>query len=490
MDDSKLQIELSKLLGVELEWWQLAAFKRALEDTGFLIYHEQGVGKTLTALAIALYRHVHHGVKKVLIVGPLSAIDVWEKELKAHCKIPYRMHSIEKMGKRQKRNISRMPTVRSKVTFVTVNYDSILEKRRVRRGSKTRLVKGKIFAALMRWKPDLIIADEVHNIKSKRTKQTKSLIKLGEVATYKLGCSGTPVEQSALNLWSQYRFACPHVLPDWEEFITKYFRQTGYGYKKLVIRKRREHEILPLIHGHMDRVTKEVLDLPQLKYIHKRFSLTEEAQEIYDQMLHDAVVEIDESNVITSPNVLARMVRLQQIASGYLPEEEGDDYLDIHDRKLRALKQVIKKREGKKVVIFCRFRREIEQAFNLCVDLKMRPVVIHGGVKPPDRKRARRKFLMDPKTLAFIAQVRTGGVGINELVASRYGIFYSTTFSWIDYDQAVCRLHRRGQKKPVQIINIIARKSIEEELYSSLEEKKSTADFVLGVRRHYHGSII
>jgi len=476
------------MLATDLEYWQKACKKRALKHDGFLVYHVQGTGKTLTSLSIVLERYKNDGVRRVLVVGPLSAIDVWEQDLKKYCKIQYKVIPLEQCNRRERLQMKRIPKFKNKLTFVTINYESLVKRRRSKNKGQSRRICH-IFKLVKAWKPEFIVADESHKIKSRKTAQTKSLWELGDGAKYKLCCSGTPVEQSAIDLWAQFRFACPEVLgTNFSSFKNTYCRESGYGYSKLVMRKRMSKQLLPILHSRMDRVTKDVLNLPDIKYIKKRFSLPDQAQSQYDSMLKEAVVEIDETQFIASPNVLAKMVRLQQITSGYLPDQENDGELhELHNAKIRALEQVIKKRKGQKIVIFARFVPEIHSILDLCQDLKMRPVCIYGKIKGPERKAARLRFLKDPMTLAFVAQVRTGGVGINELRVAKTGVFYSSTFSWIDYDQAVARLHRRGQKNPVDIVNVIARGTIDEDLFNSLGDKKDIAKFILSVRKRYHG---
>jgi len=136
-----------------------------------------------------------------------------------------------------------------------------------------------------------------------------------------------------------------------------------------------------------------------------------------------------------------------------------------------------------KFVIFARFISEINAISYICQKLELKSAVLHGKISITERRKTRQLFLSDPLLKILVCQIRTGGVGINELVAASTAVFYSTTYSWIDFDQAISRLHRKGQYKAVKIIHLLAKNTIDEDIFKVLKNKGSLADLVLNTKK-------
>jgi len=454
---------------LKLRWYQRKAKRLALEHDGFLLYKKQGTGKTLTALSIVHHRFHHNQVRKLLIVGPLTPLDVWEEHIKKGLKhnlftdMPYHMTN----GRRLK-SWTDIPNVSSEALHViTVNYESLR----------------RIAPILKRWRPDFLIADEVHKVKDRNSKQSKALYQISKRIRYKLGTSGTPDDGDAIDYWAQFRAICPEVFGvNWGDFATYYLRKTGYGYIKFKVRKRKEKELIAKIQSRMFRVEEDVLNLNPVIHVRYLFSLSDEGQRVYDQLSLEAVASLGDKSIST-PIVLAKITRLSQITGGFIPDDEGELHR-VDRQKVRALKRILGRLEpDEKVVVFARFIPEVEAILQVFKQMDRRAVCIMGRVKPLERKRVRKQFLRNPKVVGMVAQVRTGGVGVNEMAVASYGIFYSTTYSWIDFDQAIGRLQRSGQKKQVRFTHLIAKGTIDEIVYSTLREKQSTSNLILNLKR-------
>ncbi len=87
--------------------------------------------------------------------------------------------------------------------------------------------------------------------------------------------------------------------------------------------------------------------------------------------------------------------------------------------------------------------------------------------------------------MIMVAQIRTGGVGINELVASAVAIYYSTSFSWIDFDQSKARLHRYGQEKVVTYYHLLMRGTVDEEVYTTIKSKQKVSELILTLKNRW-----
>ena len=142
-----------------------------------------------------------------------------------------------------------------------------------------------IIEALMDWKPDMVIADESQRIKTHDAQQSKAMHRLGDVAKYKLILSGTPVQNNAIDIFSQYRFLDPTVFGmNYYAFRGRYAIMGGFsnrqivGYKDLDELIRKEHSIAY-------RVTKEeALDLPEQTFITRNIRMDTKDKNLYDQI--------------------------------------------------------------------------------------------------------------------------------------------------------------------------------------------------------------
>lgn len=168
------------------------------QGKGFAFLFEMGCGKTLTAIATMGALYQMHKVDRVLVVAPSSVCSVWPHDLQQFAAFPYHCETL--LGEKKKRlealdALEVWPFAQLKIAVI--NYESTH--------------RDGIFEALQEYDPDLIICDESQRIKNHTAAQSKALHKLGDKAQYKLALSGTPVQNNAVDLYSQYRFLDPAV---------------------------------------------------------------------------------------------------------------------------------------------------------------------------------------------------------------------------------------------------------------------------------------
>jgi len=156
----------------------------------------------------------------------------------------------------------------------------------------------------------------------------------------------------------------------------------------------------------------------------------------------------------------------------------------ISNAKMKLLKETIEDLvgAGKKAVIFARFIPEITSIRKLCDKLKLKYAWIAGEVK--DRGTQVDTFQTDSSCKIFIAQIQTAGLGIT-LTAADTEIFYSSSYSYGDYDQARARIHRIGQVNKCTYLHLLAKSTVDEKILKILKNKKSVADGIIDNWRTY-----
>lgn len=424
---------------------------------------EMGTGKSLTALAIAGRRYLDGEIKRLLIVCPTSIMFVWHDEFEKFADFPY---SLIVLDGPVKKRIERLQEFKGEgLLVVVINYEATW----------------RMEDELRAWGPDMIVADESQRIKTPSAQQSKAMHRLGKVAKYRMILTGTPVTQGPLDFFSQYKFLDPTIFGNsYYAFRARYAVMGGYENRQ-VVRYQNLPELIEKAHSIAFRVTKaEALDLPeqidQIRYC----ELEPKATRIYEQMRRECIAELEGEKVVTAANVLSKLLRLQQITGGFLGDGEGGTQ-KVSTAKLEVLEEILEDvvlDNGKKIVIFARFRPEIATIEKLLQELDIRYECITGDVDMSARGEKVRSFQTDPGVKVFIAQLQTAGLGIT-LTAADTAVFYSLDFSFANYDQARARLHRIGQKNNVTNIHIIAKGTVDEKVMKALSKKKSLADLVV-----------
>lgn len=430
-----------------------------LDNTALLM--EQGTGKTLSAIAVATYRYLKGQVKRILIVAPKSVLPEWSRQFGEHTDIPYEVRSLEGLKKQKKVEAIQNWEGVEGLQGIVINYESVW-----------RLEK-----ELIKWKPDMIIADESQKIKRHGSKQSKSMHKLGKVAKYRMILTGTPVTQSPLDFFSQYKFLQPDLFGEnFRKFRDRYAIMGGYqGYQ--VVGYQNLEELADKAHSIAYRVTKdEALDLPEIVHQNLYAELEPAAMRQYKQLAKESILKLG-SETVTAPIVLTQLMRLQQITGGFIKTEE-DNVVQISKAKLGVLKDKLEDimEAGKKVVIFARFISEIEAISDILNELNVKHHTLTGQTK--DRGELINDFQNNPETRAFVINPKTGGTGIT-LTAADTAIFYSKDYSLETYLQALARIHRIGQERKVTILHIVAQGTVDEAITERLKEKKDLADLVV-----------
>lgn len=431
-------------------------------SAGAGLYMEQGTGKTLTTIAIAGRMFLDGIIKKMLVVAPASVVPVWPSEFGSFAAFPYDIRPLEGAGSKRIAVLESWGSDPDVLQIAALNYESTW----------------RIDKAILKWKPDLVVLDESQRIKSPGAKQSKFIHRLGKATPYRLILTGTPVTQGPLDFYSQLKFADPRILgSSYVALKSRYAVMGGFenrqilGYKNLP-------ELTKKVHSIGFRVTKdEALDLPEQVDQIRYCELEGKAKSTYQQLLKHSVAEISKDKRIVTQNVLAKLLRLSQLAGGFY-SEAGEKPIMVSDAKLKLLEEVLDDLGEQKVVIFARFLAEIEAIKELLESRGTHYQFIDGSVPLSERGEVVREFQENPECKVFIAQIQTAGLGIT-LHAASVAIFYSLDYSYANLDQAKARLHRIGQKSTVTNIYLIARGTVDTKVFGALGKKQDIARLVV-----------
>jgi SNF2 family DNA or RNA helicase len=454
------------------------------------------LSKTLAAIATAGVLYQQGRIRKVLVTAPTSVCSVWPKELDEYADFPFRAATL--LGDKKHRlqalaELNAWPFKGLKVAVI--NYESTW--------------RDEIAEALLQWKPNLVIADESQRIKTHNAAQSKALHRLGDQAQYKLILSGTPIQNNAVDLYSQYRFLDPSVFgANFYAFRSRYCIMGGFD-KHQIVGYRDMDELIQKEHSIAYRVTKaEALDLPEQTFENRYIQFEPADRRVYDQLKKASFAELDNGGKITATTVLTKLLRLRQLTGGFLRADETVKPEHVNSAKLDALMEIIEDyvlEGGEKLVIFAQFTAEIDL---ICNTLKAKGIqfgCIDGRTpmetrRDPDTNKAKvnpitgepelgrgdivNDFQTNPKTKVFLAQIATAGLGIT-LHAASVAVFYSLDFNYASYTQATARIHRIGQHHPCTYIHLLVENTVDEKVLMAIHKKDDMAKTVVDNWREY-----
>lgn len=484
---------------------QVKALKKLLSTKrGGALLMQARTGKTKVAVDYSAILHKGGKVNRVLVVCPISAIDVWAEQILDNLpdEITWRLTVWDKQGRKRQE----LPKMGEDILdFVIVNYDGFstagmmkdvktrsgeVVRRRVKRGGKYEL-KNK----LKLWQPQLMILDESHRIKSPSAARTTTITTvawkrnregLHELVPYRVIMTGTPwtKRRRPFDLYSQWKFLNPHrfkgmTLQDFKHRFGRFLQLDGY---EKFLGARNEDELIRMIHKDSYVITRaECYDLPDKLPDRILHAPLEESAQVYDDMAEEMVAQVHSGELTEASIRLVLDLRLKQISGGVVRTTNDDGtkgkLVVVGSEKLRMLKDVLEDliANEEKVIIAAQFRPEIQRIVNLCKKLKVPTYEIHGGVDRRDRPNVIKAFRQEKGAAVYVAQPSAAYEAI-DLREAGTTIWYSLTSSWVIWDQFNDRnaLHPNAR----QMIYIIGG-PIDQIQYDSLQEDDDIGKRVL-----------
>ena len=188
------------------------ALDRLDQGGGAALLMEMGTGKTLTSIGIVGRLRMAGLISRLLIVAPLSILGVWRDEFDRFAGYDYSLLVLEGTAAKKADAIRHMNGTALQV--LVINYESAW-----------RLEK-----ELAAWRPDMIVCDEGHKIKTHNIAASKAMHRLAARAKYRLLLTGTIISNKPVDVFSQYKFADPKVYGNsFYQFRNRYFDMVGFG---------------------------------------------------------------------------------------------------------------------------------------------------------------------------------------------------------------------------------------------------------------------
>lgn len=443
------------------------------------LFFEMGCGKTATAINILREKYYEWGMRRTLIFCPPIVIENWKREWAMHSKI--KLREIILLQGSQKKRLSLMADAlqglgSSKICIT--NYES--------------LIMDELFAAFMYWKPEILVFDESHKLKTHNSQRTKAATKLSRSANFRYLLTGTPVLNTPMDLYAPYK-----IMDGGQTFGDNYlvFRNT-YFYDKNAGMPQAKYfpnwvvrpGAIDIINAKLEATSSKAkkadcLDLPPMVREERFVELSSEQRRLYEQMKKDFITYMD-GKAAVAQIALTKLLRLMQIVSGFVTVEGENDREDIvlkENPRAEALKELLAEiTTHSKVLIWAVFKQNYKAIKSVCDALGLNYRELHGETPAKDRQKNVDDFNNDPSVNCMVANPGSGGIGVN-LTAASYSIFYSRNFS-LEFDlQAEARNHRGGSEIHSKItrIDLIAKDTIDELILQRLHQKSELSEKIL-----------
>lgn len=473
-----LMIQFESMLDPEqqsLEWrcitdpWlpqERAARYLSVRESAYLALW-MGNGKT----AVIIHKVAEVRPWRTLVVAPKSVMDVWADEFKKHWDKYYGDYVVvvadgatnEKKLK-QLEELGRLTGRGARCGIFVVNYESMW--------------RGRLATEILKTDWGMVVYDEAHKLKAPGGRASRFAYRLWKAGAgsgrlvYLL--SGTPIPNNPSDLYAQYRAMDPGVFgTSAARFRARYCVMGGFQNHEIV-GWRNQEEMESLLNLSMIRIGKEDgIGLPALTHATRYVDLPPAVRREYEGLKKGLIMQLDEGEV-TPSTALVALLRMQQVTGGGVHTDDGI-LVERHQEKMRALMDLIEGVDkGEPIVVFCRFKHDLVQTRNAAHALRRKYLEVSGEHNGLEGGRI-------PEGFGGVlgVQIASGGVGVN-LNAARYGVFFSHGFSLAEYDQAVSRLHRGGQKRPVLFTHILAKNTIDIDVLHAIQAKRDIVEEILG----------
>ena len=308
---------------------------------------------------------------------------------------------------------------------------------------------------------EVIILDECQKIKGHGSKVSKFCAKLK--AKRKIAMSGTPISNGPLDFFGIARFLDTGIFGMnygyFEDQYAQHVNNSKVKYK-FVVGYKNLPDLKARINPYIYKIPEGLLDLPELQKIVVPVRLPKYAQKLYNTFNRDFVVALGDSKVRAS-NILVKLLKLQLFTSGIAKDVNGKEQV-VNSEKANALKEFLEESRNEKVVVVGRFRHDLDVACATCA------MIGRKYVELPNE---------DNEILDVAGMQVRSGTGIDLTEASTM-IFLSTGYSSTEVDQAIARILRPPQDKPVRVYFIIAENTIDEKIYHCLKNKKNLIHYL------------
>jgi len=430
-----------------------------------MLADDMGLGKTVQAIAAAALIKEMRDIQKAVVICPASLKHQWAREIRRFTSLSV---TVIEGNLEERRSLYADPSFFKIINYELVRFD---------------------MDELLKLHPDLIILDEAQRIKNWRAKTAMMVKSLP--SRYAFVLTGTPLENRIDELYSIFQFLDPRILGPLWHFNDRFYelekRESGtykvLGYKNI-------DQLRALIKPYILRRTRdEVLkDLPARTDNNFFVEMTDPQWDAYNEFKEKLakLISASKRRPLTPKErelLLMYMIKMRLICNALALHDKEIKLKDCEKTapKLGELDEILTEEiasNGHKAVIFSQWATMLALTEPVLKRIGLGYVKLTGDVPSAKRGDLIQKFFDDPECRVFLS-TDAGGVGLN-LQAASLVINLDLPWNPAVLEQRIARAHRHGQLSSVQVINLIAKGTIEERMLDTLAAKKNVFATVFG----------
>ncbi|XP_078115928.1 chromodomain-helicase-DNA-binding protein 1-like isoform X1 [Sander vitreus] len=461
------QSDLQKwgLRGIQLRPYQLDGVQWLTQclknQQGCILGDEMGLGKTCQTISLLVY--MSGALRKTgpfLVLSPLSVMENWRKELE--CFAPSLTVLCYKGDKERRAELQRETDTQDFHLLLTT-YELCL----------------KDASFLRRWKWKVLVVDEAHRLKNQNSLLHKALTKFS--VGFRVLLTGTPIQNNLQELHSLLSFIQPSIFTadEMDNFANSYANVQSQP----ALAAELQSVLEPFL---LRRVKSEVaVDLPKKTELLVYHGMSALQKKYYKAILMKDLEAFgnEQGNKNQLLNILMQLrkcVDHPYLFNGVEPEPfEMGEHLVEASGKLCLLDSMLTylHKGGHRILLFSQMTRMLDILQDYMEYRGYSYERLDGSVRGEERNLAVKNF-SSKHIFVFLLSTKAGGVGLN-LTAADTVIFMDSDFNPQNDLQAAARCHRIGQNRPVKVIRLLARDTVEEIMYSRAVSKLHLTNTVI-----------
>ena len=422
-----------------------------------------GTGKTLSAIWAADYLQSLGVVNRVLVISPLSTLDVvWGRELflNQHHRTCAMLHG----SSDKRRKLLAEPH-----DYYIVNHHGI------------DILKDELRA---RDDINLILIDEIAIYRNASTRMWKALRSIITPDKWVWGLTGSPTPQAPSDAYGLSKLIKPENVP---VSFTRFKQETMLQVSpfKWVPRRNAQDTVAKVLSPSIRYALDDCIDLPPVTVQYRKVEMTSEQKKHYTELLRTSITEI-KGTQITAVNAAVLLSKIIQCSLGCMYGPNHEIVKIDCEHRIKEVLDIIDECE-EKVIVFVPLTgalHMLKSHIQKHLDKRGKNQIceiVEGDTSKSERLRIFDALQQKDNTRCLVANPQTMSHGIS-LTAATVIVYFAPPFSSEVYEQSSARARRPGQTKKTTIVNIAATKE-EEKVYQSLIERKKFLDIVLDIVR-------
>ena len=414
---------------------------------------DMGLGKTvitLTALLNLLFDSFL--IHKVLVVAPLRVgLISWPDELKKWDHLKFLKSSVV-IGT----EMERLKALKAKADIYIINRENL---------------EWLVSKSGYKFDFDTVVIDELSSFKNAKAKRHKALMLVRPYVKRIIGLTGTPASNGLMDLFAEFK--CLDCGARLGRFITRYREEyfipdkrngmVVFSYKPQVGAEERIYRKISDITISMKAI--DHLKMPDLIDVEHKVELDDSEMAVYNELQDEMIAEIKDKE-ISSANAAVLTGKLLQVSNGAIYTDSGE-VVEVHERKLDALEDIIEAANGKPLLVAYWFKHDLDRIKKRLDKLG----IIYATLDKPD---AISKWNSKDLQVGLIHPA-SAGHGLNLQSGGNTIVWYGLTWSLELYQQTIARLYRQGQKeRTVVVIHIVTKDTMDETVLKALKRKDAT----------------